>query len=923
LNPFDAIARASPEYLDALYQQYKRAPHEVDERWALFFAGYDFSGGQRSSAESTPVIGVMDLIHSHRELGHLVADLDPLGSSKREHPLLRLEEFDISEEQLDLVVRQHSFRGLEECTIRELVGALQETYSGTFAVEYLDIPEKAQRDWLQERMEPSRNKPQLTKEYRRAILEQLIAAHEFEQFLHKKYVGQKRFSLEGGEALIPLLDAVVEDAAKDGVEHLVMGMPHRGRLNVLTHIMKKPYEMMLSEFEGAELPREFQGDGDVKYHLGFSHDHKTRSGKNVHLALYPNPSHLEAIDPVVLGIARAKQSFLAAGDRRRVMPVLLHGDAAFTGQGVVYETVAMSRLRGFTVGGTIHVIVNNQIGFTTSPKDYSINGYPSDIAKLIRAPVFHVNGDDPEAAVQAARLATGFRQAFGVDVFIDFVCYRRWGHNELDEPAYTQPRMYQKIRAKTPVHELYADRLVEERVITKADVEDIKSEVRQHLENALSYAREFRPRQKVYALGGRWEGLGWAGSDWSADTRVPEQTLHKLADALHKLPDGFVPHKNIRKLLDDRRQMVQSGQGIDWGCAETLAFASLLGQGIDIRLSGQDSERGTFSHRHAVIHDSVNGETYVPLNHLGLERQGVFLPVNSLLSEAAVLGFEYGITSADPQRLVIWEAQFGDFANGAQVVFDQFVSSAESKWQRMSGLTILLPHGYEGQGPEHSSARLERFLQLCAEGNMQVVNCSTPAQFFHVLRRQQLRSFRKPLIVMSPKSLLRHPKAVSTLSELANGTFQTVIDDPSPPALDRVERLILCSGKIYYALEKMREETKASNAAIVRVEQLYPFPSNELSRIVARHAKTREVFWVQEEPENQGAWSSVAPRLEALLGGEIPVSYVGREEAASPATGSYSQHHAEEEALLKEAFLRPAKLRQERGRVEDHQKATG
>jgi 2-oxoglutarate dehydrogenase E1 component len=933
VNPFDIVSRASPAYVDAVYQQYRQDPTSVDPVWAVYFAGFDYaakgappSGASVLADPRAPggpghVLDVSDLVQSYRLHGHLVADLDPLGLRARTHALLRLSEFGISEGDLGAVVKT-GFRSLDETTIEQLLSALTDTYSGTFAVEYLDIPEKAQREWLIEHMEPTRNRPHLSVEEKRHVMSLMIASEELEQFLHRKYPGQKRFSLEGGEAVIPLLDTLIETGAEHGVEHLVMGMPHRGRLNVLTHTLHKPYEMLLAEFEGAGLPQHIQGDGDVKYHLGYSHDHTTSRGKQLHLALYPNPSHLEAVNPVVAGIARAKQGFLARGDRRKVMPVVLHGDAAVSGQGIVYETVAMSRLRGFTVGGTINVVVNNQIGFTTSPEDYSINTYPTDIAHFIQAPVFHVNGDDPEAAVQAGRLAAAYRQTFGVDVFINFCCYRKYGHNELDEPAFTQPKMYELIRAKKSPRARYAERLLAEGAVDQAWLDEAQRARIEQLEKALAYAREQKPRQKVFALGGAWEGLTWGGADWSADTRVDLEQLKKLGYALSEVPSGFVPHRGVQKVLDDRRKMIERGTGLDWGCGEALAFASLLAEGSDIRLSGQDSERGTFSHRHAVVHDGPTGQEHIALNHLPIERQGHIEIVNSLLSEAAVVGFEYGMSSADPHRLVIWEAQFGDFANGAQILWDQFVSSAESKWQRMSGLTLLLPHGYEGQGPEHSSARLERFLQLCAEGNMQVVNATTPAQLFHVLRRQLHRKFRKPLVVMSPKSLLRHPAAVSTLEELALGTFQPVIDDPTRP--EAVDRVLLCSGKIYYALAKAQaEQAKAlegtgrrESTAIVRLEQVYPFPDAELRKLFEKYRGAREVFWVQEEPENQGAWSFVRPRLEALYEGMhnigLHLEYVGRDEAASPAAGSHYVHTEEEAQLVREAFARPHKARQQR-----------
>jgi 2-oxoglutarate dehydrogenase E1 component len=847
---------------------------------------------------------VPGLVEAYRNFGHLIADLDPLGHSERSHPFLELERFGFSGDDLGRVVSWSTFHGLEEVPLGELVDALRETYCGTLAVELVDIRDREQRDWLVERMEHRRNRPELRVEERVRLLERLIAAETFEQFLQAKYVGQKRFSLEGGETLITLLDTIVEDAAAAGVEQVVMGMSHRGRLNVLAHILRKPYEMILSEFEGVFLPAGIQGDGDVKYHLGYSHDHRTASERTVHISLSSNPSHLEAVDPVVEGIVRAKQAYLGDHDRRRVVPVLVHGDAAFTGQGLVYETLALSELRAFTTGGTVHVIVNNQIGFTTAPSEFCFTRYPSDLASVIQAPVFHANADDPEAVLQAARLATAFRHRFGVDVVIDLVCYRRHGHNELDDPTFTQPVMYREIREHPTVVARYAARLEREGVIGGARAGEIRAGIRETLEDALSYARDFMPRQQVFALGGVWKGFSWAGTDWTSDTRFAAPRLLEAAEALRRFPEGFTPHPRVEKVFQQRYEMVKKSEGIDWGTAETLAYASLLLEGTPIRLTGQDAGRGTFSHRHAILHDAQTGAEHVPLNHLA-PGQAEIEVVNSLLSEAAVLGFEYGMSSADPRLLVIWEAQFGDFANEAQVIIDQFVSSAESKWQRMSGLVMLLPHGYEGQGPEHSSARLERFLQLSADQNMQVVNLTTPAQLFHALRRQIHRPFRKPLVVMSPKSLLRHPRAVSTLADLAEQTFQTVLADPASLDASQVYRVLICSGKIFYALDDERHERGREDVAILRVEQLYPFPGAELGALVRGYPNAVEVRWVQEEPRNQGSWQFVAPLLRAIVGADADLDYIGRDEAASPASGSYKVHETEESAILDAALKRP------------------
>src|SRR5438034_420312 len=791
--PFDEIARANPEYVDALYREYLRDPTAVDERWALVFAGFDLALRDGARAGGS----VAELVHAYRELGHLVADLDPLGGSPREHPLLRLSELGFTERDLDRVVDWAPFKGGARGPLRELIAALRETYCGTLGVEYLSVADKGRRDWLQERMEPRRNHPDLSADERRAMLERLVIAEMFEQFLQARYPGQKRCSLEGGEALVPLLDALVEETARLEVAEVVLGMAHRGRLNVLAHVLEKPYEMIFAEFEGAPLPDDILGDGDVKYHLGYSKDRQTRAGAEVHLSLTSNPSHLESVNPVVEGIVRAKQAYREDRDRRRVAPVLLHGDAAFMGQGIVYETLALSPLPGFTTGGTIHVIVNNQIGFTTSPEEYLFTRYPSDPAQVLRAPVFHVNADDPEAAVQAARLAAGYRQTFRADVFIDFVCYRRHGHNELDDPTVRQPVMYERIRNHPSVVERYTKRLVEAGVVDEAQLAEMRQARRAALEAALATARKEMPRQQVFAFGGVWRGLGWAGEDWSADTRVPADRLRGLGAALARLPADFTPNPRVKKLLDDRHARIARGEALDWGAAESLAYGSLLLEGTLVR---------------------------------------------------------------------------------------------------------LLPHGYEGQGSEHSSARLERFLQLCADRNIQVIVPTTPAQIFHALRRQIHRRFRKPLVVMSPKSLLRHPQAVSPLTELTDGGFRLMLDDPSPPSAAR--RLVICAGKIFYALDAARREKQRDDVALVRIEQLYPFPTHEVRALVQRHASAREVCWVQEEPANQGAWWFVRPLLSPLLRPDVRFSYIGRVEAAGVATGSYQIHQAEEQAILEQALER-------------------
>jgi 2-oxoglutarate dehydrogenase E1 component len=921
MGSIDLAAIANPDYFEEQYRRYRADPRSVDERWALFFAGFEFahegggngaSAAERIAAVPEPILGVYDLVHSYRELGHLVAHLNPLEPKPLGHPLLEPSEFGFGPDDLDRTIEFGSFRGAERGRLRELIERLLATYCSTLGVEYMHIPDREQRVWLQDRMEPTANHPALDAAERLRIFDALVRAEGLEQFLQVRYPTQKRFSLEGGEALIPLLDVLADEAAALGVDEMVIGMAHRGRVNVLANVLRKPYEMVLAEFEGSLLAREATGDGDVKYHLGYSYDRPTPSGRRIHLSLSANPSHLEAVDPVVEGIARAKQDHLRDVERARVVPVLLHGDAAFTGQGVVAETLTLSELDGYRTGGTIHVIVNNQIGFTTPPEAYRATPYPSDVAKIIQAPVFHVNGDDPEAAVQAARLAIGFRQRFKKDVIIDLLCYRRHGHNELDDPTFTQPVMYERIARHPTVTTQYRERLVREQVLAAEDAARRTTEFRELLDDAQAYARDFAPRQQIFVFGGLWKGFGWAGDDWSAKTAVPVEVLHEIAEAFGRVPPGFNPHPKARRLLEARQAMVREGRGLDWACAEALAIGSLLLENVPVRVTGQDTARGTFSHRHAVLHDVKTGERYVPLDNVrGGQAQLVIL--DSMLSEYAVLGFEFGVSMADPRRLVVWEAQFGDFANGAQVIIDQFLAASESKWQRMSGLVLLLPHGYEGQGPEHSSARLERFLQLCAEDNLQVVNPTTPAQYFHALRRQIHRPFRKPLVVMSPKSLLRHKAAVSVLRDLTDGAFQTVLDDPAlagaPEAgvtLERgkVRRVLLCGGKIYYALLAGRRERQSDSVALVRLEQLYPFPAAEVQAVLASYPEARQVYWVQEEPQNMGAWLPLSPRLRRVVPESCAFEYVGRAEAASPATGSYKVHQQEEAEIVNVALAR-------------------
>lgn len=911
MQALDFFHRANAGYLEQLHAQYERDPLSLGSQWRAFFAGLQAGSDYREPQQSAhgqaeqPLDrlsqGAYDLVHSYRELGHCVAKLDPLGHYRPPQPLLALSESGLSEVDLDQQIAPGSFLGPPAGTLRELLAQLTATYCGTLGVEYMHITNREQRTWLQERMEPTVNRPSLSAAESRRVLDLLVTAQTFEEFLHAKFVGQKRFSLEGAESLIPLLDTLIEAGAALGAEEAVMGMPHRGRLNVLAHVVHKPYEIIFSEFIKTPLSHTPEGEGDVKYHLGYSDNRVTAQGHKIHCSLSSNPSHLELINPVIEGIARAKQERRGDTEHSRVVPILIHGEAAFTGQGIVPETLSLSQLPSYRTGGSIHVIINNQVGFTATPAETRFTPYPTDVAKMIQAPIIHVNGDDPSAVAHAARLAIAFRQQFKVDVVIDLWCYRRHGHNETDDPTFTQPLMYREIDPHHPVAQIYAEQLVHEKQIESDEGERIKADVRRRLDEALGRAREFKPRQRISALGGMWEGLGWAGSDWSAETAVGSDVLRRVTESTASLPADFHLHRKLKKQVGARAAMAAGTKPVDWGCAELWAIGSLLLERIGVRLTGQDVERGTFSHRHSVLHDFERGTRHVPLEHLA-EEQGRFTTVNTMLSELAVLGFEYGFSSADPHTLVMWEAQFGDFANGAQPIIDQFVASAESKWQRMSGIVLLLPHGYEGQGPEHSSARLERFLQLCAQDNLQVCNPTHPAQYFHVLRRQMHRSFRKPLILLTPKSLLRDERSASPLADFTAGSFRPVIDDPAGPDPNHVHRLVLCSGRVFYTLQAARDKQTAESIALVRVEQLYPLPREELQAIFARYRRVDEVVWAQEEPRNMGAWSFIEPRLRELLPDTIVLTYQGRDEAASPATGSLGLHEVEETALVDRAL---------------------
>jgi 2-oxoglutarate dehydrogenase E1 component len=859
------------------------------------------------------------MIRAYRMRGHLHANLDPLGiEPPKDHEELHPAAYGFTEADYTRPIFIDGVLGLQFGTVPEMLKILRRTYCGTIGFEFMHISDPAEKSWLQLRIEGPDKEITFTKEGKRAILTKLVESEGFEKFLDVKYTGTKRFGLDGAEAMVPALEQIIKRGGALGVQDIVFGMAHRGRLNVLSQVMGKPHRAIFKEFKGGSFtPDDVEGSGDVKYHLGASSD-RGFDNNRVHLSLTANPSHLEIVDPVVLGKVRAKQDQLHdVVERTKVLPLLIHGDAAFAGQGVIAECFGLSGLKGYRTGGSIHFIINNQIGFTTVPRYSRSSPYPSDTAKMIEAPIIHVNGDDPEAVVYAAKIATEFRQKFHKPVVIDMFCYRRFGHNEGDEPSFTQPVMYKKIRAHKTTLQIYTEKLVAEGVLTDGEVERLQANWWHHLETSMQASQSFKPGKADW-LDGRWAGLRAAPSGAEDDRRgrtgVDRERLDEIGLRLTAVPEHFDLHRTLRRLIGNRRKMIETGEGIDWAMGEALAFAALVDEGYPVRLSGQDSERGTFSQRHSVLIDQETEARYIPLNNIR-DEQAHFEVINSMLSEEAVLGFEYGYSLAEPNALVVWEAQFGDFANGAQVLFDQFISSGERKWLRMSGLVCLLPHGFEGQGPEHSSARLERYLQLCAEDNMQVANCTTPANYFHILRRQLKRDIRKPLILMTPKSLLRHKRAVSKLGEFAIGaSFHRILPDNAETAPGgtiglvedtKIRRVVLCSGKVYYDLFEEREKRGINDIYLLRVEQLYPFPLKALVSALARF-KAAEIFWCQEEPKNMGAWSFVDPYLEWVLsqaGGKTkrPL-YAGRPAAASPATGMLSKHVAQLLAFMDEVF---------------------
>ncbi|MFA7096189.1 MAG: 2-oxoglutarate dehydrogenase E1 component [Gammaproteobacteria bacterium] len=919
---------ANAAFIEELYEQYLLDRSSVSDRWRAYFDSLQGAGpGDRRQAPVAeepaslppaprpPVsanegpspdavqkqIAVLQLINAYRTRGHQQANYDPIHLRDR----LTVPDLDpafhrLTEADMDTLFGTGSLVAPDRLPLRDILALVREVYCGKIGAQYMHITETAQKRWLQQRLEGTRLGIQLSAEQRRQILQRLIAAEGLEKYLHSKYVGQKRFSLEGGESLIPLLDELIQHAGAGTVREIVIGMAHRGRLNVLVNILGKSPRELFQEFEGKYDPNLFRGSGDVKYHQGFSSDVETPGGP-VHIALAFNPSHLEIVDPVVEGSVRARQQ--RRGDRKgeQVLPVLIHGDSAFAGQGVVMETFNLSQVRGFTTGGTIHIVVDNRIGFTTShPQDMRSTMYCTDIAKMVEAPIFHVNGDDPEAVLFVTRLALDFRMEFKKDVVIDLVCYRRHGHNEADEPAVTQPMMYQKIKRHPTVSQVYAGRLAAEGVIGPDDADAMARRYRDALDQGEIVAHNILTGVKN-EFAADWTPYKQADWRFPAHTGISAELIRELDEKLRRLPEGFELHPRVAKIMDDRGKMAAGALPLDWGFAEIMAYASLVYEGYHVRLSGQDSGRGTFFHRHAVLHNQKDGTSYIPLQGIA-ENQGHFTAIDSILSEEAVLAYEYGYATAEPHGLTIWEAQFGDFANGAQVVIDQFISSGEAKWGRLCGLTVFLPHGYEGQGPEHSSARLERWLQLCAEGNMQVCIPSTPAQMFHMLRRQVLRPYRTPLIVITPKSLLRHKLAVSSLESLTTGTFHPIIGEIDALEPSAVRRVVLCSGKVYYDLLEERRARGLEDVAILRIEQLYPFPGQELGAELRRYAHAAEVVWCQEEPQNQGAWYQSQHNIRACMRPNQTLRYAGRPASASPAAGYFNLHIQQQAALVNDAL---------------------
>ena len=907
---FTIATRSNAELIEANYRKWKDEPHSVNETWRAYFEGFELGlteppanrgkQGAQGEASASKQMNVSSLIYRYRSIGHTQANLDPLSSAPPSNPDLDLEQFDLDEKDLEQSFDSGHFLENRSIKLKDLIKALKKTYCGNIGYEYVHMQNTEARRWIQSKVEPLQGKIDFSSKIENRILRKVFAAEVFERFLHTRYPGQKRFSLEGGETLIPCLDNVIEHCGRLGIREIVMGMAHRGRLNVLANTLKKSYEFIFAEFADDYMPEAVGGDGDVKYHLGYENVIETKESHTVEVRLASNPSHLEAVNPVVQGRARARQRILKDHERKNVLPVLIHGDAAFAGQGMVAEVLNFSQLPGYRTGGSLHIIVNNQIGFTTTPTEARSTAYCTDIAKMIEAPIFHVNGDDPLAVVFVTQLAVEYRQAFQADVVIDMYCYRRHGHNESDEPSFTNPELYDRIAKHPPVSEQLSQVLIESRDFEQKDIDAIKKEYETSLEESLERVKNpvVEPNNSKDRFAGSTATFQAVYSFDPVETRVQKADLARIVEGLTHVPDGTRFNRKIQRFLSQRRTIYEEKKPVDWSFAEALAFASLLIEGTPVRLSGQDSERGTFSQRHAVLHDEKTGERYVPFLNLS-EDQAQFCVYNSLLSEVGVLGFDFGYSLDYPKMLCIWEAQFGDFANGAQVIIDQFVTSSESKWGRFSGIVMLLPHGYEGQGPEHSSARLERFLQACSEDNIQVCNLTTPGQYFHVLRRQMKREFKKPLIIMAPKSLLRDKRAVSEWTDFESGSFQQIIDD-SQAKPENTERLILCSGKVYYDLVSHRELNQRNNTAIVRIEQLYPLNKPTLKSIATKYSAAKSIVWCQEESKNMGAWSYIAPIIYDVF--KIRPAYTGRDASASPAVGTLAIHKSELETFLQHAF---------------------
>ncbi|HHH49439.1 MAG TPA: 2-oxoglutarate dehydrogenase E1 component [Saprospiraceae bacterium] len=912
MSDYSYVFNAHPSFIESMYRKYLQTPEEVEDGWRSFFQGFDFAAkqngdnanGTTTTNELTKEFGVMSIIHGYRDRGHLLSTTNPIRQRRDRKPHLALADYNLSEADLQKVFWAGEEIGLKNATLQQIIDKLHGIYCGNIGFEYAHIEDRERRMWLRKKIEENADKIGfgLSIKEKKRILEKLNGAVIFEKFLDKKYVGQKRFSLEGGETTIAVLDAIISTGADDRVEEVVMGMAHRGRLNVLANIMGKTYEQIFNEFEGTAIPNLSFGDGDVKYHLGFSSQVKTLSGKIVHLKLAPNPSHLESVNPVVQGFARAKADILYQSDYDRILPILIHGDAAIAGQGVVYETAQMSKLDGYYTGGTIHFVINNQIGFTTDFDEARSSTYCTGIANVIQAPVFHVNGDDSEACVFVAKLATEYRQKFNNDVFIDMVCYRKHGHNEGDDPKFTQPEMYKFISKHKDPREIYSQKLIEHGDVEREMAEKMRAEFWDDLQSRLDLVKQKPLPYEYQEPELAWKALKKKTTakdfDHSPSTGIPKKQMEQIIQHLMRIPKDFHPLGKVKRLLKGKQKLLDEGK-LDWAMAELLAYGSILLEGHDVRMSGQDVRRGTFSHRHAVFYDAQTYEKFNRLNTID-PKQGKFRIYNSLLSEFGVLGFEYGYSLATPNSLVIWEAQFGDFYNGAQTILDQYITAAESKWRRMSGLVLLLPHGYAGQGPEHSSGRVERFLQSCAEFNMTVANITTPANFFHLIRRQLARPFRKPLVVMSPKSLLRHPMCVSDWKDFIgkdNG-FREYYDDESVNSknLKKVKRALFCTGKIYYDLLERKQKENREDIAIIRIEQLYPLAKVHLDALMKKYNKA-EKLWVQEEPSNMGAWQYFL--LNYPTAG---FKLISRKASASPATGFKKVHDAQQKEIVDKAF---------------------